>query len=190
MLDRSSHAAGPRAPPTLPYGRQGATAGAPRVLLPPRQRLPHTLGRPYPLSSGAAPQKMMPRSSLLLVLSSCWLTTTAAKQDCGVAIWWGGLINPSQDDCSGDPLVEGGSCVEALNTLLKAAPTSAVGTVTQLITGQDAASLAFKTATGRDVPTYCDDVCTQSCYSGFWFNSPCILDEGAMRCAPPLCLCA
>ena len=65
------------------------------------------------------------RSSLLLVLGS-WLATTAsgAKQDCGVAIWWGGLVNPSQNDCSGDPLVEGGSCVEALNTLLKAAPTA------------------------------------------------------------------
>jgi len=130
---------------------------------------------------------MMARSSLLLALAA---TASGAKQDCGVAIWWGGLVNPSQDDCSGDPLIEGGSCVEALNTLLKAAPTSAVGTVTQLITGQDAASLAFKTATGRDVPTYCNDVCTQSCYSGFWFNSPCILDEGAMRCAAPLCLCA
>ena len=125
---------------------------------------------------------MMACSSLLLALAA---TASGAKQDCGVAIWWGGLVNPSQDDCSGDPLIEGGSCVEALNTLLKAAPTSAVGTVTQLITGQDAASLAFKTATGRDVPTYCNDVCTQSCYSGFWFNSPCILDEGAMICAPP-----
>ena len=125
------------------------------------------------------------RSSLVILLSG-WLATTAtgAKQDCGTAIWLGNLISPAQSDCSGDPLIEGGSCVKALNTLLAAVPTTGLSTVTHLITGQDAATLAFKTATGMDVPTYCDDVCTQSCYSGFWFHSPCILDKGKVAPSP------
>ena len=102
----------------------------------------------------------------------------AAQQDCSVALWWGGLDNAAKNDCDGDPRLEDINCVEGLNTLLKAVPTSTLGTVTQVITGQDPAQLAFKTATGKDVPAFCDDVCTQGCYSGFWFHSPCILDAG------------
>lgn len=101
-----------------------------------------------------------------------------AQQDCSVALWWGGLDHAAKNDCDGDPRIEDINCVEGLNTLLKAVPTTAVGTVTQVVTGQDPAQLAFKTATGKDVPTFCDEVCTQGCYSGFWFHSPCVLDAG------------
>ena len=102
----------------------------------------------------------------------------AAQQDCSVDLWWGGFDHVAKNDCDGDPRLEDINCINGLNTLLKAVPTTAVGTVTHLVTGQDAAQLAFKTATGKDVPAFCDEVCTKGCYSGFWFHSPCILDAG------------
>lgn len=112
---------------------------------------------------------------MLLALAG---SADGAQQDCSVALWWGGLDHAAKNDCDGDPRIEDINCVEGLNTLLKAVPTTAVGTVTQVVTGQDPAQLAFKTATGKDVPTFCDEVCTQGCYSGFWFHSPCVLDAG------------
>jgi hypothetical protein len=93
------------------------------------------------------------------------------NQQCSVRVWTmsatdvakdafslvtGGETDAGATSCDGEPDLEGG-CLDTAQRLGD-------------LLGEDALRSALD---GQSPEQYCSDLCSRSCYGGFWFNSPC-----------------